>query len=193
MKGIEEKLLLKIGDKTMLERVLDALSESNLVGHVVVAVSANAPQTALMAEKLHVQALWTPGAGYVSDMRYAITKLHLGETLVVSADLPFLAGDIVDRAIEAFQASRKPSLSVMAPASVYEKVGSKPQHVFQIHGRKLVPIGLNLVDGKRINESELDEALLEVDSEELVLNVNAPSDYELAKQFERTRRMTASE
>lgn len=183
-----EKPLLKIGDKTMLERVLIALSQSKLIGHVVVAVSANTPQTALMAEKLHVEVLGTPGVDYVSDMRYAMTKLHLSETLIVSADLPFLPGDIVDRAIEAFRASGKPSLSVMAPASVYKEMGSKPQHVFQIHGRKLVPIGLNLVDGKRINESELDQTVLEVDSKELALNVNAPSDYELAKRFQRTRR-----
>jgi GTP:adenosylcobinamide-phosphate guanylyltransferase len=157
------------------------------------AVSANTPQTALMAQKLHVQVLRTPGVDYVSDMRYAITKLHLGETLVLSADLPFLAGDIVDRAIEAFRASGKPSLSVMALASVYKEMGSKPQHVFSIHGRKLVPIGLNLVDGKRINESELDQIVLEVDSKELALNVNALSDYELAKQFQRTRRTSTRE
>jgi adenosylcobinamide-phosphate guanylyltransferase len=188
-----EKPLLKIGDKTMLERVLNALSQSKLVDHVVVAVSANTPQTASMAQKLDVQVLRTPGADYVSDMRYAITKLHLGETLVLSADLPFLAGDIVDRAIEAFRASGKPSLSVMAPASLYKEMGSKPQHVFQIHGRELVPIGLNLVDGKRINELELDQTILEVESKKLLLNVNTPSDYELAKQFQRTRRTSTRE
>jgi adenosylcobinamide-phosphate guanylyltransferase len=188
-----EKPLLKIGDKTMLERVLNALSQSKLIGHVVVAVSANTPRTALMAEKLHAQVLETPGVGYVSDMRYAMSKLHLSETLIVSADLPFLSGDIVDRAIQAFRASEKPSLSVMALASVYEEMGSKPQYVFRIHGRKLVPIGLNLVDGKRINESELDQTVLEVDSGELALNVNAPSDYELAKRFERTRSASTRE
>jgi adenosylcobinamide-phosphate guanylyltransferase len=126
-------------------------------------------------------------------MQYAIKKLHLDETLVVSADLPFLTGDIVDRAIDAFRSSGKPALSVMTPLSTYEGMGLKPEFVFEIDNRKLVPIGLNLIDGTRIDEPELDQEVLELDSKDLTLNVNAQSDYELARQFEKTRRVYADE
>lgn len=193
MKRKEEKPLLKIGDRTMLELVVNSLKQSNLVNQIIVSVSANTPQTALAAKSLLAQVIETPGAGYVSDMQYAIAKLHLGETLVVSADLPFLTSEIVDKAIEAFRSCKKPSLSVMAPSAVYEEMGSKPEHVFRFQGQDLVPTGLNLIDGTRIREPELDQALLVLDSKALALNVNAPSDYELAKELERTRRITARE
>jgi adenosylcobinamide-phosphate guanylyltransferase len=193
MKSNVEKPLMKIGDRTMLERVLSALSRSKHVDQVLVAVSANTPQTALAAVKLHSRIIETPGDGYGQDMQYAIKKLHLGETLIVSADLPFLTGDIVDRAIDAFRDSGKPALSVMTPETTYKEMGLKPEYVFEINSRKLVPIGLNLVDGTRIDEPELDQEVLELDSKDLTLNVNAPSDYELARQFEKTRRIPANE
>ncbi len=193
MKSSVEKPLLKIGERTMLERVLSALDHSKLVDQVVVAVSTNTPQTALAAVKLRRRIVETPGLGYGPDMQYAIKKLHLGETLIVSADLPFLTGDIVDRAIDAFRSSGKPALSVMAPVTSYEGMGLTPEHVFEINRRKLVPIGLNLIDGTRIDEPELDQTVLELDSKDLTLNVNAPSDYELARLFEKTRRAPADE
>ena len=193
MKSNVEKPLLRIGEQTMLERVLSAISHSKLVDQVVVAVSASTPQTALAAVRLHRRIIETPGDGYGPDMQYAIKKLHLDETLIVSADLPFLTGDIVDRAIDAFRRSGKPALSVMAPVTTYEGMGLKPEFVFEIDSRKLVPIGLNLVDGTRIDEPELDQEVLELDSKDLTLNVNAPSDYELARQFEKTRRVNVDE
>jgi adenosylcobinamide-phosphate guanylyltransferase len=193
MKSDVEKPLLKIGDETMLDRVVSALDHSRLIDQIIVAVSANTPHTALAAVKLRRRIVETPGAGYGPDMQYAIKKLHSSETLIVSADLPFLTGEIVDRAIDAFRKSGKPALSVMAPVTTYEGMGLKPEHVFEINGRKLAPIGLNMIDGTRIDEPELDQTVLELDSKELTLNVNAPSDYELARQFERTRRIPADE
>ncbi len=193
MKSDVEKPLLKIGDESMLKRVLSALDHSKLIDQVVVTVSANTPHTALAAVKSGRRIVETPGVGYGPDMQYAIKKLHLGETLIVSADLPFLTGDIVDRAIDAFRSSGKPALSVMAPVTTYEGMGLKPEYVFEINSRKLVPIGLNLIDGTRIDEPELDQAVLELDSKDLTLNVNAPSDYVLARRFEKTRRVTANE
>jgi adenosylcobinamide-phosphate guanylyltransferase len=190
MKSNLEKPLLKIGDETMLERVVSALDHSRFVDQIVVAVSANTPLTAQAATKLHRRIVETPGVGYGEDMQYTIRKLHLGETLVVSSDLPFLTGEIVDRAIDAFRNSGGPALSVMAPVNVYEGMGLKPEYVFEINGRKLAPIGLNLIDGSRIDEPELSQTVLELDSKELILNVNSPSDYELAGQFERNRRIS---
>jgi adenosylcobinamide-phosphate guanylyltransferase len=193
MKSNVEKPLLKIGETTLLERVLSALDHSKLVDQVVVAVSVATPNTALAAVKSRTRIVETPGEGYGPDMQYAIKKLRSGETLIVSADLPFLTGDVVDRAIDAFRSSGKPALSVMAPVTAYEEMGLKPEYVFEIDNRKLVPIGLNLIDGTRIDEPELDQTVFELDSKDLTMNVNAPSDYEFARQFEKTRRVPANE
>ena len=187
MRGEVEKPLLKIGNKTMLERVLSAVKQSKHVEDVVVAVSANAPHTAAVAQSLHERIIETPGVGYGEDMQYVVKNLRLGNVLIVSADLPFLTTAIVDKAIEAFRHSAKPALSVMTPLAACEEIGVKPEYFFEVSNRKLVPIGLNLIDGTRIDEPELDQLVLEVSSKDLALNVNSPSEYELAKQFEKEK------
>lgn len=191
MQSKVEKALLRIGNKSMLELALDALRQSKFIADIVVAVSPMAPQTAHAAKELHARVVETPGDGYESDMKYVISKLELGDTLIVSADLPFLTGQTVDRAVEEFRASRKPALSVMVPAEIYEQIGSEPQYLFKIDGKSLVPIGLNILNGRRIGEPELDETVMVVDSRELALNVNSRFDYELAKEWFEKGRKTA--
>ncbi len=184
-----EKALLRIGEKSMLELVLDALRHSKYVDEIVVAVSPRTPETAKIAMELRSRVIVTPGAGYESDMKNGIKELKSADTLIVSADLPFLTCQTIDQAIEEFRASRKPSLSVMAPLEIYNQIGSTPQYVFEIDGKNLVPIGLNIINGNRIGENELDQAVMIVDSQELALNVNSQFDYELAKKwFEKGRR-----
>ena len=38
--------------------------------------------------------------------------------------------------------------------------------------KRLVPVGINLIDGRRIGEKELEEETYVVDKEEVVMNVN---------------------
>jgi adenosylcobinamide-phosphate guanylyltransferase len=115
-------------------------------------------------------------------MKHAIKELHSHDTLVISADLPFITTGIVNRAIMAYRASGKPSLTVMSSTETYRKPGSEPQYIFDIGGKALVPIGLNILDGSRIDEPELEEEVLVIESEELILNVNTPQDLELARK-----------
>ncbi len=193
MQARVEKPLLEIAEKSMLEWVLTALKRSKSIDEIIVAVSPATPQTAHAARKLGARLAETPGHGYGADMKHAISKLKLGDTLVVSADLPFLKSEISDRAIKEYWKSRKPSLSVMIPLEICEKIGSKPQYFFEIEGKNLVPIGLNIINGHRIREPELDQAIMIVDCMELAINVNSPLDYELAKEwFEKHGRTTVN-
>jgi adenosylcobinamide-phosphate guanylyltransferase len=177
-----EKPLLDVGGKPMIECVMNALKQSKTVDRIIVAVSKNTPQTARKAMELNTEVLETPGEGYVSDMNYAVRKLGLGVVLTVSADLPFITTEIVDRAVEKYTSCRKPSLAVMTPVGVYERLGSKPEYVFEVDGKSLVPIGLNIIDGTRIDEPELEQAVVVTESEELALNVNTPSELEVARE-----------
>lgn len=166
----------------MIEHVAVALRQSRTVNRIVVAVSKNTPQTALKATELGMEVLQTPGEGYISDMRYAIRKLGLLDVLTVAADIPFITSEIVDRAVEKYNSCGKPSLAVMAPVDVYERLGSEPEYVFQIDGQELVPIGLNIIDGRMIDKPELDQAVLVTNSEESALNVNTPEELEAARK-----------
>jgi adenosylcobinamide-phosphate guanylyltransferase len=187
-----EKPLLEVGGKSMIEHVVVALKQSKLVDRIIVAVSGNTPQTARKAAELNSEVLETPGKDYVSDMRYAIRKLGLHVVLTVSADLPFITAEIVDRAVEKYTSCGKPSLAVMTPLSIYHKLGCKPEYVFEVEGRSLVPVGVNVIDGSRIDEAELEQAVLVTESEKLAVNVNTPSELEGARgRFKKARRSIA--
>jgi len=181
MRQQTEKPLLKIGPRTMLECVIDALQSSSEVDRIIVAISNSTPMTAQKAVELGVEVMMTPGDGFVEDMQYAIKKNNASEALVVCADLPFLTSRFVDIVVKEFRRTRKPSLAVVVPLEVADKLGITPTNVIDI-GRKLIPIGVNMVDGQRIEEPELDQALFIVDSDALALNVNTPQELQLARE-----------
>lgn len=189
-----EKPLLEVGDKPMIQHVVDALRRSKAVDRIIVCVSSSTPQTARKAREFNTEALETPGNGYVPDMKYAIRKLGLSVVVTVSADLPFITTEIVNQAVEKYRSCGKPSLAVMTPVDVYERLGSKPEYIFEVDGRSLVPIGLNIIDGTRIDEPELEEAVLVTESEDFALNVNTPRELGVARErFKKVRGPEADE
>lgn len=178
-----EKPLLEIDGVPMIQRVIDALRASKNVDRMIVAVSPSSARVARRARELGAEVIETPGSGYESDMKIAIKQLGLRDVMVVSADLPFLTGAMVDRAFEAYKSESKPALSVMCPHGVLEKLNVQPSYVFEVEGKKLVPIGLNILDGSRIDEPILEETTLVTDSKQLVLNVNTPQELEVARKL----------
>jgi adenosylcobinamide-phosphate guanylyltransferase len=182
MGGNVEKPLLEVAGKSLLQRVVEVVRQIPTIEPIVVATSPNTPATTLQARKLRVETIVTPGDGFEEDMRFAIRKLLLGEVLVLSADLPFITRDLVERAAECYRASGKPALAVMTKPDVYEKLGSKSKYVFKVGGQNLVPVGINIIDGRRIDEGELDQAVLVIESGDVVLNVNTFQELELARK-----------
>ena len=186
-----EKPLLEVSGKSMLQLVIEVLKQTS-VDRIVVASSTNTPATSIEARRLGVEVLVTPGDGFEEDMRFAIRQLSLGDVLVVSADLPFITADIVERVVQKYRSSGKPALAVMAKPEVYEEIGSKPQYLFKVDGQDFVPVGINMVDGKRIDEGELDQTIFVIDSGDAVLNVNTSTELDLArKKFSDKRGMGA--
>ena len=186
-----EKPLLEVSGKSMLQLVIEVLKQTS-VDRIVVASSTNTPATTIEARRQRVEVLVTPGDGFEEDMRFAIRQLSLGDVLVVSADLPFITADIVERVVQKYRSSGKPALAVMAKPEVYEEIGSKPQYLFNVDGQDFVPVGINMVDGKRIDEGELDQTIFVIDSGDAVLNVNTSTELDLArKKFSDKRGMGA--
>ena len=181
LKTEEEKPLLKVGGKPMIERVLNALKEAKKVDEIIVAVSQHTPKTAAFARKHSLKVLQTPGKGFCLDARYAIKKLKLGTVLTVCADLPLITSEFIDRVISHYEQCKKPALTVMVPLEIYKKFGLSTDYVFTVEGRNLVPVGVNVVDGKRIKEKELEEEILVVNDERVVVNVNTYEDLKVAK------------
>lgn len=181
MGSVAEKPLLRVGDKPMIQLVIEALKQSRSIDRIIVAVSPRTQQTAQTARALRVDVTKTAGVGYEPDMKQAIKTLGLDDVVVVSADLPFLAPRIVNEAIDKYLLSGKPALMVAAPVNLYRRYRMEPSYVFDLDGQKLAPVGLNIINGRRIDEPKLDETIFVVEGDDLVFNVNTPSDLEMAR------------
>ncbi|MGE5637216.1 MAG: NTP transferase domain-containing protein, partial [Chloroflexota bacterium] len=103
MEVCEEKPLLKVGAKPVIEHVLTALLNAKRVSRVVVAVSRSTSKTANFVRKFPVTVVETPGEGYIQDMQFVIKKLGLNIVLAVVSDLPLITGVIIDDVLKQYE------------------------------------------------------------------------------------------
>ena len=179
----EEKPLLKVGGKPMIEHVLMALKNAKKVDEIVVVVSKHTPKTTKLIKRFSVKILETPGEGYVPDMEYAVRRLKLETVSTISADLPLVTGEVIDRIIERYRRCNKPALAVVVPMETKERLGLGVDYVLEAGDKRLVPAGINVIDGRRIDEGELEEEIFVIDEEKVAVNVNTPHDLEIAENL----------
>jgi adenosylcobinamide-phosphate guanylyltransferase len=182
----EEKPLLQVGSKPVIAHVIAALKAAKKVNRVVVAVSNSTPKTAKYLKSFSVEVIITPGKEYVSDMAYVVKTLKLTTILGVAADLPLLNGEIIDDIVEAYFNCDKPTLAVAVPQKTKTELGMSLGYAFDFNGELVVPAGINMIDGTRIDEGELDQAVYIVNKAEVALNINTVEELEIAQdQFAR--------
>lgn len=190
MKGKEEKPLIKVGGKPLIEHVLNALKNAKKIDEVVLAYCDNTLKTAKVAKKFQVKVIKTPGKGFCLDAQYAIKKLKLNTVLTISVDLPLVTGEVIDKVIERYERCGKPALCVMAPPEIYKRLGIDADYIFEVEGRALTPVGINVVDGKKIHEERLEEEIFVITREEIAVNVNRRKDIEIAERFLKRKAQT---
>jgi adenosylcobinamide-phosphate guanylyltransferase len=179
----EEKPLIRVGGKPVIEHVLAALKNAKKVNSVVVAVSAYTPKTAKLMLQFPVSVIKTPGKEYVSDMRYAVKSLNLHSVLAIGADLPLITGEVVDTIVECYERCGKPALSVVVPMETKKKLGLGGEYAFKVGNMRVVPAGINVIDGQRIDEKELDEEICLLDRKEVAVNINTVQELRIAESF----------
>ena len=179
----EEKPMLKVGGKTVIEHVLAALENAEKVDSIVVAVSDYTPKTARFMAKFPVKVIKTPGKEYVSDMGYAVKKLKLQTVLAVAADLPLITGETIDDIVERYEQCGKPALTVVVSMETKEKLGLGREYAFEVKNELVVPAGINVIDGRRIDEEELDEEICVVDRKEVAVNINTIQELRIAENL----------
>lgn len=182
----EEKPLIKIDDKSFIEHVIDALRNAKKVDRIIVATSKHTPKTANRVKELSIEVIETSGNDYISDLREAIKKLRLKHIVTVSSDLPLLKSETIDKIIEHYENCAKPVMAVMVPAERFEDLGVSIDLILDYKGKRLVPSGVNVLDGDKVKkeefEIELDQEIFIIDSEEFV-NINTSKDLIIAKQL----------
>jgi adenosylcobinamide-phosphate guanylyltransferase len=181
--GYDEKPMLLLGEKPLISYVLNALSDSRHIGRIYVAVSSGVPGTAAYVKDYpgeRVSPVVTPGSGYIPDMAYAVNVLGLYEpVLVVSADLPLITPDIIDRTISAYWQCGKEALSVRVDAG---KVPGEQDTILLDDGVPSIPAGINVVHGAHMDRSQ-EEYILILDEPGLAMNVNYKKDLALCERM----------
>ena len=177
-----EKPLLLVCGKPVVDYVIDALRSSKRVDSVVIAVSDYTPKTAAHLAKFPVKILKTPGKEYVSDMGFAVKSLKLQTVLTIAADMPLITSGIIDDIIIHYFMSGKPALAVAVPMETKKKLGMSLGFAFEHGGKIVVPAGINVNDGKRIDDDELEQEVYVVDKAEVAINVNTAEELKIAEK-----------
>jgi adenosylcobinamide-phosphate guanylyltransferase len=179
----EEKPLIRIDGKPVIEHVLAALKNAKKVNSIVVAVSDYTPKTAKLMLQFPVSVIKTPGKEYVSDMQYAVKSLNLHSVLAIGADLPLITGEVVDIIVDCYERCGKPALSVVVPMETKEKLGLSGEYAFKVGNMHVAPAGINMIDGRRIDEEKLDEEICLLDRKEVAVNINTVQELRIAKSL----------
>ena len=159
----------------------------------MVAVSNYTPKTAEAMRKFQVSVIKTPGKEYVYDMGYAVRTLGLQTVLAIGADLPLITAEVIDDIVECYERCGKPALSVAVPMETKAQLGVSGKYGFELNGKHVVPAGINMIDGRRIDEEELDQEVCVLDRKEVALNVNTLQEVRIAEKLFKTALVSAQE
>lgn len=172
-----EKPLILINNYPLIGYVIDALKESKKVDEIIAATSKHTPETDEFLNKMGIKTIMTHGKDYIQDLGLILSKFDENDILLtVTADLPLITGDIIDKVLDEYEKSPKPAMCVMLPLEIFRKYSLKPTTVFD----NLVPSGLNILRG--INKTQ-DEEVLILEKIELALNINTCEDIKLFKKL----------
>ncbi|MFX1364319.1 MAG: NTP transferase domain-containing protein [Promethearchaeota archaeon] len=183
----QEKLLLQFNNRFMIEYAIEATLNAKNINKVIIALSPFTPQTKSVLEKkkMSIILIETPGINYHSDLLFVIKKLNLEVVITIAADIPLIKPKILDEIINKYFILSRPALSVMAEIKLFSQYGLKPTIIFQSDDKQnnLVPLGINIIDGRLIGQPELDQAIFISEQEELLFNINTIDDFYQLKKF----------
>jgi adenosylcobinamide-phosphate guanylyltransferase len=182
MRIAQEKPLIQVSGKPVIEYVLAALKDAKKIDSIIVATSSYTPKTTQLMKHLRVQVIETPGKEYVSDMGYVVQTLKLGVFLAIAADLPLVKGEMIDLIVDRYERCGKPALTVAVPLETKAKLGMCNEYYFKAGDKDVVPVGINVIDGhKRYGDEWLDQDIFLLNCEELAVNINTVSELQLAE------------
>ncbi|HEX9262421.1 MAG TPA: NTP transferase domain-containing protein [Candidatus Bathyarchaeia archaeon] len=179
----EEKPLLRVGGKPVIEIVLRSLLSAKHVELVVVAVSDSTPKTARFVSRFPVKIVVTPGNGYIEDMQFVVKQFHLEKILTIAADLPLITAKVVDKIIAHYEECDKPAMAVVTPLDLKSKLGLGAEYTFNFDGKQVVPVGINAIDGQKINDYEIEQEIFLMESPEVAVNINTTEELNLAQRL----------
>jgi adenosylcobinamide-phosphate guanylyltransferase len=184
MKLPQEKPLIEVCSKPVIEYVLSALKDAKKIDKIIVATTCCTPKTTALMKQLGVQVIETPGKDYVSDMGYVVQTLKLGVFLAIAADLPLVKPEMIDQIVERYERCGKPALTVAVPLETKTRLGMCIEYSFKEAGCDVVPVGINVIDGsKRYGDEWLDQDICILSDEGIAVNINTVAELQLAERL----------
>jgi adenosylcobinamide-phosphate guanylyltransferase len=174
--GMGEKALVDICGRPMVARVTDAFTSAGL--EVMVVASRRTPMTLNFLRAQGIPFYRAKGRGYVEDIVEAVTVLEVTAPLFTSvADLPCLRPGHITQIHDTYASQEKPALSSWVPRDLCPAGGCRTEYTEMVDGVPSVPVGVNVLLGDRIKESQEEYRLLLHDPA-LARNVNTTRDLE---------------
>ena len=170
-----EKPLIEFIGQPMIAHVIRELRRSK-IEKITVAVSPYTLKTMRWAENSKLNIILTPGKSFIDDYVWAAKKLNIKNPfLTVTADIPLINKNLINKVVDFYLLKCSGALAVYIPYRLLEAVSVKPDLIFKIDDNQLVPAGLNVVDGKIIDNIQ-EEIILVLNDNSLAFNINTPSD-----------------
>lgn len=188
LRGFEkqEKPLLKLNGKTMLELVLDALLQSKQFYKIVAVTSHNTPVTkSYIATNLYrkVDMIETDGVSYSYDISGVLNILRPYTVFVVGCDLPLLDARDVKKIVSQHSPDHG-CTSVVSDKRFVTINGINPSIIVRINSKEYCHTGISIFDSSKIcGTSRIGEHYVVMDQVGVTVNVNTKSDLETAKKL----------
>jgi GTP:adenosylcobinamide-phosphate guanylyltransferase len=102
--------------------------------------------------------------------------------LTISADLPTLTGEFLDKVVATYEKSGKDALTVLVPVAARVKFGLSVSATDCCEDGLYVS-GINMINGAKICEATIPSVTLLTEEAAVLLNINTAEDLEIAKQI----------
>jgi adenosylcobinamide-phosphate guanylyltransferase len=184
MGGIE-KPLIKICGKTMIEIILNALKNVKTIKDTYIATSKNTPNTELYLKKLGYKTITTSGQDYVTDLKEAVMKLNIKNSiLILPSDLPLITSKTIKQLINIYIEKRSPpAMTFYIPYKILQALKIQTDYIETIDNITASPCGVSIIKGAYITQLTIPQTNIIIENIELALNVNTPSDIEKAQSI----------
>jgi uncharacterized protein (TIGR00454 family) len=182
-----EKPLLPFLGKPLLDWVVEAVASAEKVSEFYVVTSANTPETEKRCRSKGWNVLRTDAKGYHDDLKQAVHDAGLADAvLTIPADLPALTGRFLDEVVKAFEACGKGFLAVFVPIKAREDLGLSVSSTDEYKGVWHAVAGVNIVNGRKIQEEgKIETSAIITEETEVLLNINTLKDLDVAEKIMR--------
>lgn len=185
-----EKTMIKLGNKRMVEYILDSLKNTDCFFKIVLNTTKNTTRTKSFLLKKYkkyvpdIEFCETTGEGYALDLRSLIMKYSDSIIFVVSADLPLLSTQDIKNIWRSCK-FQYPCNSIIIEKHFVESLGIKPSVSFIYRNKEYCYSGIGIFNSTKIRdlENNVPERFIIQNQIGVAVNVNEKSDLEVAKRI----------